>query len=276
MRIASHKQRATPCAPRLFNTADTAGRFVRAVTPHAIRVRWDGAWIANSAALLVLVVWIAIDPLWSGPASEHVKYLPTSAQALFDQARTLPLVYACIALALLGLVLISFVFWVGVSLLGSRHDRSIRSWMALTTNVALWIAFLATWNDIAWLGKGVRARHYIAPIAAISNDLRMDWPTGGGDSADYGPYMAYPITQPTSLILMTCPPVPKGMQTFNGAEKTPKGNVALPLVGNDGGDWLEWSSTGQPPDDFTTGLGQRMQLVRASKLDDHWFLVRYR
>ena len=145
----------------------------------------------------------------------------------------------------------------------------------MTGMVAMWLACLGYWHDISWFGKQWRAAGYVSNFEPIAHRLKSNWPDQGGDRDEIGPFLTYPTNHPTSLVLTSCPIMPNGSPSFNGVERTPDKGIAFPMVGTDGGDWLEWHPADRKPSSYVTGLGQNLSLLRSAVLKDGWYLVRY-
>lgn len=236
---------------------------------------WSICGVANLVAVVLLGGWVASDPLFSGVSSDDCSHLSLSALSFWEQIGQLHGARRIAMVCLLGLVGSCLGIWCLAILIGRSSDRSIRSWLAITGAVALWLSFLGNWHEIGWLGKQWRATNYVESFKPIAEDLKANWPCQEGEHAKLGMFQAYPTGRPRSVLLMSCPSMVGKQPTFNGVERTADNGIAFPMVGADGGDWLEWHPTTGKPGSYRTGLQQDLKLRRAAALKDGWFLVRY-
>ena len=237
---------------------------------------WSICGTANLVAVVLLSVWVASDPVLSGAASDDGNNLSLSALSFWEQIGQLHGARRFAMVCLLGLVGACLTIWFSAILIGRSADRSIRSWLAITGAVALWLSFIGSWNEIGWFGKQWRAKNYIDSYKPIAENLKASWPRHEGEHAMLGMFQAYPTGRPRSVLLMSCPKMMGDQPTFNGVERTADNGIAFPMIGADGGDWLEWHPATGKPASYQTGLQQDLKLQRAAALKDGWFLVRYR
>lgn len=236
---------------------------------------WAICWGIQAAIVLLLCVWMLIDPRLSGIDTDVELGLSLSCATFFQMLIKLDTLRFVAMIAVFAVATLSGVFWCSLSLFGRRCDRSIVSLLAFTSIIAAWLACLGNWHDISWYGKCLRSSSYVATMEPVCHKLQQQWPIQNGDHELLGPFLAYPTHNPMSLILMSCPETQTGTPSFNGVERTANGGIGFPLIGTDGGDWLEWHPPHRAPTSYRTGLQQDLQLRRAAELHDGWFLVRY-
>ena len=237
---------------------------------------WRVCAITNIVSLFVLCAWIILDADLTGISSDSNTNIIHAFRSFGYKVAELDESRRFAMFVILTLAIVSAIGWLGVTLFGQLVSRSIRSWMAITMAVAIWMASVGNWHELAWQGENQRAIQYTKHFEGFLSKLRTEWPRKDGQSSDLGPYLAYNTPASKSLLLLSCPPMPKGVPTFNGVERTPEGGMAFSLVGTDGGDWLEWHTTASQPTSFVTGLQQPLTLRRSSWLGNGWYLVRYK
>ncbi len=225
--------------------------------------------------VVLLGVWIAIDPEMSGIKSDVRNSLNSSIVSFCEQVGGLDGVRLYAMFGLLGFATLSAGSWFAILVLGRMADRSIRSWMAMTGLIAMWLTCLGNWHEIGWLGKQRRAVRYVEIFEPVARALKLNWPSQGGVHAELGPFLAYPAGRPRSLLLMSCPTMSSGFPSFDGVELTTNDGVAFQMKGTDGGDWLEWHPSQSQPASYVTGLHQKLKLHRSVAMKDGWYLVRY-
>ncbi len=177
-------------------------------------------------------------------------------------------------LVLASVVVFTTLLLIAGSWMGRTRHRTLRAWMMLTAIVAVWLGILVHWQDLAWTGKQFRLRGLMHQFDRVVADLQSNWPDRDGDQAVIGPFMAYPVARPATLILLTLPEFQNTTTTFSVVEGG-AGVIRFELVGAERGDWLEWHPAGSIPSDFVSGLEERYQIERFQQLSHHWYLARY-
>jgi hypothetical protein len=182
------------------------------------------------------------------------------------------------ALTVIAWSALASVSAVGIALLvGPPRHRRLRSWLAFTTLVALWLGLAVAWRDVAWAGQRFRLSRQAAALEPIAAALRERWPLNdGNDVPGLGPFMAYPPGAPRMLMLLHQVRPPGSSNAISAVERSDAGGLRFELADGDAGAWLEWHPPGEAPASFLGGLQGEYDLVRASDLGEGWFLARYR
>jgi hypothetical protein len=150
----------------------------------------------------------------------------------------------------------------------------LKSWLALTAIVAIWLTLGLDWRDLQWRGQVHRARPSVNAFSALANSLQKSWPTIDGETPELGPFQAYPIAKPEVLLLFSQKQMPGATAPISAINRSENGTLRFQLAGNETGTWLEWHPH-DAPSDFVSGLGQRFVLNRATTVGDNWYLVEY-
>ncbi|HYO26272.1 MAG TPA: hypothetical protein VEQ85_15130 [Lacipirellulaceae bacterium] len=228
------------------------------------------AWAVNAAALAGLLTWIACDPQFMEPlfsvdpdSPQGLLTIPMSSgrwKALLALATVAALTFGAMALGL-------FV--------ATRRRRTVRAWLLFLTAAAAWCAVFASWRDLQWAGRTWRAGRLTSEFERFAAPLRSKWPTDDGASQALGPYSAYPIGNPRTLMLLAPPAAPDPFW-FGAIERSSAGALRFELKGQGPGIWMEWHPEESRPQDFEGGLDVAYELDRASALGGGWFLTAYR
>lgn len=157
---------------------------------------------------------------------------------------------------------------------GSRTHRTLRSWFALTALIAAWLSVIVGWRDLGWLAQQQRLKFQIHSFEKLSSSLAANWPQDDGQRSDLGTFMAYPIGQPTMLMVIA-PTISENAPPIISVEKTSDGAMHFELGGNEMGAWLEYHPANQQPHSFTGGLLTDYRLLKSVPLTSGWFLCRY-
>lgn len=243
----------------------------------AVVVALSLMWTANIALLIGVFTWIWTDGGFMRPISTQAKQ-PAAGQPA--QSKVLLMSPGRLnALVAVGLAAVATLAGMLDGLFfGAPRHRRIRSWLAFTAVVALWLAILTAWPQIAWAGlrwRVGRASDAFEPIAA---KLRDDWPTTDGSDPLVGIYTAYPTDKPQMLLMLGAKPAGDSGMRFTSIERSPAGALRFELVGNEQDAWLEWHPQGSQPASFAGALmlhGEH-ELVRTAPLADGWYVSRYR
>jgi hypothetical protein len=236
-------------------------------------------WAVNLIALAAIGSWICADGKFSEVAVGLQRALTADVRVPYS-----PLLAARVH-ALQGLLLAGLVSGLGILailLAGSQSHRSIRGWFAAMTVCAAWLALLVGWPELAWQARGWRVGRAIgggwfgsaATADEFAETLLANWPTSDGDIPALGPFSAYPIGRPTTLLLAKSPTIPGTKLRFNTVERDPGDHLHFQLTGSEAGVWLVWG--GEAPRAFTGGLATRYEPARYQALGGGWYLVEYR
>ncbi len=233
-----------------------------------LRRRFAGSprslWFTNLTLLVAAVIWVFADPRLhqilsrGGSLASHWNEWPIAGMLVLCLLAALLLVWL-----LLGL-------WLGTS-----QFRQLRSLIVIISLISLWLGYAMNCQSIAWHGRRVRVSPYVATVEKLCTPLEQQWPQIDGTIQGIGPFMAYPIGRPTTLILLTPPTVTEDGPSISAIERSSDGAIRFELSDLDGRDWLEWHPQSLPSSHIG-GLGEEREMTRFSSLSDNWFLVRYR
>lgn len=236
------------------------------------------SWFVSAVIAVGMMGWAFLDPSFERSAvaigMPDTMQWPNSAlrhteSSLHRDPRQLALILCLIAgLSSAGIVFASLF-------VGSRSQRSLRRWGYFVVLGAAWCHVLTGWSGLSWSGKEWRMSDDIAMLWPTVERLRTHWPTIDGDDAWLGSYMAYPIAQPSVLLLLTPPRLSTGEIAVSSVERGENGAIRFELGGRERGDWLEWHPAGSKPGSFTGGLLDHHELVKSTPLKSGWFLARY-
>lgn len=238
---------------------------------------WWAAWAINLALLATFCLRISTDGLFPYVAnavgaslSSPLENLPGILGSSELRGSALLIVFGG-AFGLLSLVGIFAALFAG-----TRAHRRVLSWLAFMAVAAAWLTVITTWQEISWQGQKWRVAQHIPTFDRLVASLRGDWPTADGVHSSLGAFMAYPRTDPRTLLLLESKPQSHGDILIRAVERTNDGALRFELAGNEQGSWLEWHPSQSEPNSFVGGLEGRYELVRSAPLDRHWFLARYR
>ncbi len=215
-------------------------------------------WVLNLVLLAAVSGWIFRD----GRSLGVIRSLPAGAGIL--------------AATILGLILASLSGILVGLFQGPTWRRSMKAWLAFTALVSAWCALCVSWPSLYWLGQTVRVRGDIAAYEVPVQELREDWPGKDGESPTLGPFLAYPLNQPQTLLPIGVAHVPGADAPVTAVERSELGALRLQLAGAESGAWLEWHPEGSIPKSFIGGLQTSYELLRQAELQPGWYLVRYR
>ena len=243
-------------------------------------------WTLNVLLLVGSIVWIAVDPV----VARHLAY-EQDQLALRNRIELIDLGHArtpappvaidshhARALKFIAMAAVVGIVAVGGALLyGPARHRRLRSWLAFTALVAIWLGLAVAWRDVAWAGQRFRLSREAAALEPIAAALRERWPLNdGSDVPGLGPFMAYPPGRAKMLMLLHQVRPEGSSNAISAIERSEAGGLRFELADGDAGAWLEWHPPGEKPASFLGGLEGSYELVRASDLGDGWFLARYR
>jgi hypothetical protein len=234
-------------------------------------------WLVNVAVIGAIAAWVFSD----GRFTEAVYSARANAQSLArleipTASREREIVVRVRALDCLIVLAVFSTLGITAGLfVGARAHRRLRSWLAFTVLVAIWLTVWQTWPELSWQGQAFRLRRQLGDFQNIAGQLRNDWPARDDGRSYLGPFMAYPISDPSVLLMLTQPELPTSDLSFATIQRSASGALRFQLTGNEAGAWLEWHPAGELPSSFVSGLEEQRRLRRFAKLADSWFLVRY-
>ncbi len=229
-----------------------------------IQGRFSGSpmllWVSSLLLLLGACLWVFFDPaMHEVLAGEEFQFGVR--------------MYILFGVAALGAV--QCVWLLVGTFTGSRQFRAIQAMAVLVVLISLWLGSALNLPGIAWQGR----RFYLLPrveaIKPIAQPLIQQWPAEDGEVETIGPFMAYPVGRPTTLILLTPPQLTQGGPSIAAVERSAAGDIRFELTDAGGNDWMEYRPH-SPPDSHVGGLLEYRELVRSTPLYDNWYLVRYR
>ena len=236
----------------------------------------------NFLALIFLVLWVALDPTAERSLGHQFdawnqRDAGTGAQVLpmLNKHLIVPLVVALISALSLLIVAIVLMF-------SAKKQSRLRRWLLFMTLCAAWLGLANGWRDLAWRGKQIRFVSCVPELQTLAMELHQRWPESDGNVEGLGPFMAYPVHQPETLLLLTPPRLATWDNSAIAAvERASTGGVRFQLASGDPpgrsaeNDWLEWHPSPSVPASFTGGLSEQYAIVKASSLGNGWFLARY-
>jgi hypothetical protein len=232
-------------------------------------------WAVNIAALCLLAVWVFSDGRFAeiglrstSKQSTVPAYLDRIAFPTPVAEWTFTVIVWVAGVAAIGIF--------GGLFLGSPAHRRVRSWLAVTALVVLWLMLMLNWPALAWQGQTIRVERQLDKFRGTAASLSQDWPDIDGERPGLGLFRAYPIESPSVLLLMTQQQVPGTGLSFSMVERSDSGALRFQLTGHEAGAWLEWHPAGDRPASFVGGLDQHYDVLRYAALGDDWFLVRYK
>ena len=236
------------------------------------------AWMINVGLLLTAFGWVYFFGQSRG-IIELMKYQvgvadPTIGIVVRDPSRldsgvTIGIIAAvfasCAAVAMLGSLFA-----------GSARFRTTRAWFVFMAVVCGWLGLAVSWQTIYWFGQQQRVKSALPAADMMVEVLQRRWPTAGMNVPDIGPFLAYPMNKPTTLMPLSEAKFPNTGLRFSAIERTGDDVMRFELAGSETGAWLEWRGDGSEPRSFAGGLDTEYVVVQAAPLSAEWFLVRYR
>lgn len=122
-----------------------------------------------------------------------------------------------IFIAVLSLLTITCVL-----LFSTTKASRLRRWLFFVTLCVPWFGLANGWRDIAWSSKQVRFTQCVPKLQSLTAGLHHDWPEGDGKVEDLGPFMAYPIHKPKTLLLLIPPRVEIWDKSAMGTTLSPR------------------------------------------------------
>jgi len=115
----------------------------------------------------------------------------------------------------------------------------------------------------------------VSEFDEVSKRLLANWPNQDGDLAELGPYMAYPISRPRTLMMLKNPQVPGTSLAVSTIERGAEDDLHFQLTGNDAGFWIVRDLKAGEPRGFFNGLEGEYIPVQFTELRPGWFHVLY-
>ncbi len=234
-------------------------------------------WVVNVVLLLGTLGWILFDGKFHEAALQFIRHVRAFGNDESVLGVVTPLMWPRVD-ALWLVVVAASISAVGILAglaAGSAQQRGIRSWLAVMILLAGWLTLYTTWPQIAWQGRVWRARSAISEFEKVSEALLADWPDSDGDLDGLGPYMAYPIGSPRTLMFMSIPRIPSTGYHVSTIQRGEEDTLHFQLAGNDEGVWLVRRSDDQGPQPFYSGLEGEYIPLRFHHIRGGWFLVQY-
>ena len=263
---------------------ETADQFAKSVptedfstSTRGNAIIW-GCWVTSVFAFGLLSVWIIQD----GRFPEAAGWLKRDMRSILGQGtfdtpyelllarRVWALRFLCATMAASSAAILAGLYF------GPARHRGLRSWLALTLLVAVALALWSAWPELAWRGQVHRFGRHLSELDSAAAQLLATWPTGDGESATLGPFLAYPTVRPTTLLMLNRTVIPETAIAYSQVEQSGKNVLRYALAGNDPGAWLEWHADGGRPESFVGGLLESHTIDRFAPLGRDWFLVRYK
>lgn len=234
------------------------------------------SWLVNLAILLSGFAWL----FFSGESRKKIQLMLEVGQQLFRQWSDLAGAYVSqnfllneatwgttAAIVTLVVVALGLMF-------GSSQQRSVRSWLCFTALVCGWLALLVTWQGIAWKGQQYRVKSQLAPLEEFVQDLRANWPKDDGTLPNGMSFVAYPKSEPSTLLSMQTFSIPGSKLQIAAVERQEGKFISLELAGSEGGAHLIHCSEGKP-ESFLSGLGAYYETKQIASLGRDWYLVQF-
>lgn len=234
------------------------------------------SWLVNLAILLSGFAWL----FFSGESRKKIQLMLEVGHQLFRQWSDLAGAYVSqnfllneatwgttAAIVTLVVVALGLMF-------GSSQQRSVRSWLCFTALVCGWLALLVTWQGIAWKGQQYRVVSQLAPLEDFVQDLRTNWPKDDGTLPNGMSFVAYPKSEPSTLLSMQTFSIPGSKLQIAAVERQEGKFISLELAGSEGGAHLIHCSEGKP-ESFLSGLRAYYETKQIASLGRDWYLVQF-
>lgn len=226
-----------------------------------------------------LLAWAYRDPAFSTLAEYQSKQWGLIGEIWTPFQTVAPEQLGLRKVALACLLLLPALAWLAMAWLvvcGAPRRRSIAHWLLMLTFAAAWMATASGWAKLSRLGKRHRVLASIHEFDRLAKELRVDWPKHDGETKSLGQFMAYPISNPSMLILLTLPELKTMDATISVVERGSDGQLRFQLAGVEQGDWIEWHPAGSKPASFVGGICDVFELSRSDELGHGWYMVKYR
>ena len=235
-------------------------------------------WAINVIVFIVIVAWLFLDARFE--ASVDWWQYEIAQQPNRDSIRDMGdwqwlRLRNNTIIFLASLVSVSTLLMIGGLWFGGHKSRSVRAWLAIMSIFALWMIVGNNWQEFSWLGKKYRVQTFLEELQPVVSDLKREWPTIDGQRPIIGQFMAYPVDNPKTLILLTMPQFNTTENSISVVESGPDA-LRFELVGPERGDWIEWHKEDSQPSSFTSGLGNPYKIQSYQQIAKNWYLVRYK
>lgn len=156
-----------------------------------------------------------------------------------------------------------------------RTNITIQRILLATFFVGFWCVALANIPQVAWYGKCQRVQWRLEALESLALALSQQWPDRDGEIEGLGPFVAYPIGKPSTLLLLAPTPLDRTDLVVTAITRSDAcHSIRFQLGGSEVEDWIEFHPFGNPCS-YTSGLSQEYDLKLYSMLKHNWFLVRY-
>ncbi len=235
-------------------------------------------WFVNIALLVGTAIWILRDGMFAEGVLGFVKHIYAFFGDKSPFAVVQPLMWPRIDglwfVLVLGIISITGIL-LGL-IVGAGVHRGVRSWLLLMLLCAGWLTVLTTWKELVSKGRIWRAMASVSEFDEVSKRLLAHWPNQDGDLAELGPYMAYPISRPRTLMMLKNPQVPGTSLAVSTIERGAEDDLHFQLTGNDLGFWIVRDlKADDEPRGFFSGLEGEYIPVQFTELRPGWFHVLY-
>ena len=234
-------------------------------------------WCVNVAVLLGTLAWILRDGKFAEAVTAFYRHLASLGNENSALAVVPPLLWPRVDALWLVLVAatLSAIGVVAGLVAGAGVHRGVRAWLAVMLVLAGWLTLITTWPEIAWQGQAWRVRGSIAEFDILAKDLLANWPANDGEFTGLGPFTAYPIGKPHTLMFMGNPPVPGTTLAISTIERGEADDLHFKLADNEAEVWIVRHISGDVPQSFFSGLYGEYIPVRHRQVRRDWFLVQY-
>jgi hypothetical protein len=234
-------------------------------------------WAINIGLLLTAAGWI----YFFGESRETIELMKravwsryaTGGGDILDPSRLgmgVAVGLVCVAVAFVACVVMLASLFVGGRL------RTTRMWLVFTAVFCGWLGLAVSWPTVYWFGQQQRVKAVLPAAESLVETLHSHWPTDDSYLPELGPFLAYPLSGPTSLLPLRTATFPKSDVLYSAVERTGNEAMRFELAGGEHGAWLEWRGDGSEPKAFVGGLSTEYVVVKAARLSADWFLVCYR
>jgi hypothetical protein len=240
------------------------------------RTFFAAMWIVNMAALAAITCWILRDGRFADAAVRLAGQLRSLLHGATAANPTGTVGTRLLMLKLMVGAGIGSMFGMLLGLfVGPAAHRQIRTWLAFTAIIVLWLTLFVTWRELAWHAQVWRLSNQPGKFQSVAESLRSNWPKSDGERAELGPFLAYPRDDVRMLMLLGKPASTEGGLPYTAVERATDSTLRFELAGNEEGAWLELHPPGSVPSTFVGGLATQYRLVRAAALGNGWYVTRY-
>ncbi|QEG35338.1 hypothetical protein [Bythopirellula goksoeyrii] len=231
-------------------------------------------WIFNLALLVGLIIWVGLDGRFSQAARLLALVDPKGASNL-DITQLPHTHYLSSRIQLLHLTIIAGFVSAGCIVIalffGAHSNRRLRSWFAVMVALAAWLTFYETWPDLAWRAQALRVAPSLPAMEKVAQSLLKNWPNQDGVLPDVGPFNAYPIGKPRTLMMLKR----SNPLHVSSIERGTENDLYFQLTGNNEGATLARLPQETEPLAYYSGLEGRYEPFRFQALGQNWFLVEF-